>query len=438
MTTVIYPIAPSRSTILTGRRLILARLAWGMIACLCLLLLLLIAPRSPRLLFFEPLVEDSYALVAELMTYRAYLNYIVLVRYMVMGIFYLTGVFIFWRKSDDWLVMLTSIALICLPYMFLFAGILYSAYDQFNQDLWLKAGDASLTALGILSVPTLLIFFPDGRLEPQRLQKLVRGLFTLLFLLVFIPLVDDFVWKGINWAEIIFYILSGDFLALILIGSIGQFYRFLWVSTPMQRQQTKWIVFAILINLAWAIFITVRADTLRFTAAAIYGLFELHASMLVVALIPISFAISILRYRLYDIDLIVRRTLVYGSISLVLGLFYLASITLLQSLFATLSKQQSQISIVLSTLVIVALFNPLRSRVQDFIDRRFYRSKYNAEQALAKFADTARDEVDVEQLSAHLVQTIQETINPQGVSLWLRKAGTRNLMLEERDQRKVK
>ena len=114
-----------------------------------------------------------------------------------------------------------------------------------------------------------------------------------------------------------------------------------------------------------------------------------------------------------------RRTLVYGSISLVLGLFYLASITLLQSLFATLSKQQSQISIVLSTLFIVALFNPLRSRVQDFIDRRFYRSKYNAEQALAKFAQTARSETDLEVLKTQLTQAVQETMQPKYISLKL-------------------
>ncbi len=143
-------------------------------------------------------------------------------------------------------------------------------------------------------------------------------------------------------------------------------------------------------------------------------------------LLPLAIGISILRYRLFDIDVIIRRTLQYTLLISLLALTYFGSIVLLQNLF--FSNQQSEIAIVLSTLAIVALFNPLRRRVQDFIDRRFFRKKYNAEQALAQFAVTARDEVDMDKLAAALIGVVQETMQPESVSLWLvqeKKGGKR-------------
>jgi hypothetical protein len=215
---------------------------------------------------------------------------------------------------------------------------------------------------------------------------------------------------------------------LLLTGIIGQVYRYARISTPAQRQQTKWILFSMLVNLLWAAFLAVRvADSLRFTAASIYGLFELHISLVIVALIPVSMAISVLRYRLWDIDVIIRKTLVYGALTAALALVFFSGVTFLQGVFGRISGTgESPVAIVLSTVAIVALSSPLRRRIQDFIDRRFYRRKYDAEQALADFAATARNETDLEALTEKLVEVVSQTMQPDQVSLWLAKPGRRS------------
>ena len=137
-------------------------------------------------------------------------------------------------------------------------------------------------------------------------------------------------------------------------------------------------------------------------------------------MVPISIGIAILRYKLYDIDLLINRTLVYGSLTAVLALVYFGGVTGTQSIFRAITGQQSTVAVVASTLVLAALFNPLRHRIQAFIDRRFYRSKYDARKTLEAFSFKLRDETDLEALNEDLVGVVRATVQPAHVSLWLR------------------
>jgi hypothetical protein len=130
--------------------------------------------------------------------------------------------------------------------------------------------------------------------------------------------------------------------------------------------------------------------------------------------------IAILRYRLYDIDIIINRTLVYGAITASLALVYLGGVVSLQFLFRVLAGGNSQLAVVASTLAIAALFNPLRKHIQDFIDRRFYRKKYDAVRILAAFSARLRDETDLDTLNEDLASVVRETVQPEHVSLWLK------------------
>jgi hypothetical protein len=141
-----------------------------------------------------------------------------------------------------------------------------------------------------------------------------------------------------------------------------------------------------------------------------------------IASFPIVVALGVFRYRLYDIDLIIRRTLIYGVLTVALALVYAGSVVVLQEVFRTLtgSQGQSQAAIVISTLAVAALFNPLRKRVQERIDRRFYRGRYDAERVLEAFAETARRETDLETLKGDLLEVVQRSLQPESISIWLK------------------
>ena len=144
-----------------------------------------------------------------------------------------------------------------------------------------------------------------------------------------------------------------------------------------------------------------------------------------ILVIGLGLAIAVLRYRLFDIDVIIRKTLIYAVLTIALALVYFGGVILLQSAFEAISGQQSPLAIVISTLLIAALFTPLRRRIQNVIDRRFYRSKYKAEQALTEFAANARLETDLEALTTQVVGIVNKTMQPEQIGLWMQPIANR-------------
>ena len=185
-------------------------------------------------------------------------------------------------------------------------------------------------------------------------------------------------------------------------------------AKEVERQQIKWLLYA---GALFAVIYSVTGLNSD-SSLPLIGLLNVLGDLSLLA-IPIAIAIAILRYRLYDIDILIRRTMQYSLLTGLLVMVYFGSVVLLQGLFSTFDGQTSPLVIVISTLMIAALFNPLRRYLQNLIDRRFYRHKYDAERVLSQFAATARDEVDQESLTAALVDVVHETIQPEQASLWL-------------------
>ncbi len=184
-----------------------------------------------------------------------------------------------------------------------------------------------------------------------------------------------------------------------------------------ERQQIKWLLYAAFLFVFVYTFTFFLSDTQQSGFASGWVDLSLSLSILTIA---VAIGIAILRYQLFDIDVIIRKTAVYAVLSALLGLVYFGSIILLQTIFETVTDARSPVIIVVSTLLIAALFTPLRQRVQAIIDRRFFRQKYDAQQVLAQFAQTARDEVSLEALTAELTSVVRETIQPEQISVWLK------------------
>jgi hypothetical protein len=181
----------------------------------------------------------------------------------------------------------------------------------------------------------------------------------------------------------------------------------------VEREQLKWFFYACGIFLAvYAPGFLIQSD-----APDLFGVLFGFA----ILFIPVSIGIAILRYRLFDIDIIIRRTLIYSVLTAILAFLYLGSVIALQQLLRALTGAESELAIIVSTLAIVALFTPLRRRVQGTIDHRFYRRRYDATQVLAGFGTTARDEIELDRLTGELVSLVHETMQPATVSFWVRK-----------------
>ena len=299
---------------------------------------------------------------------------------------------------------------------------------------WVGWVNAWVWVLGFGPALTLLfLLFPNGRLPSRRWRPVgwlaVAAMVTLGCGVAFMP--GPFPDYPQIRNPVGLTLLEGSFLAgeggpllyLSLVAStvlsassmVVRFRR----AAGEERQQIKWFAFAAgFAALGWVVnslaYATVGGtENLLLAVAQLLLLLSLLG-------IPLAVGIAILKYRLYDIDLIINRTLVYGSLTVTLVALYFGGIVVLQRLFVVLTGQRSTLAVVASTLLIAALFTPLRRRIQSFIDRRFYRSKYDARKTLESFSAKLRDETDLEALNRELVGVVRETMQPAHVTLWLR------------------
>jgi hypothetical protein len=288
-----------------------------------------------------------------------------------------------------------------------------------------------MLALALFYLPML---FPDGRLLSRRWLPVavVAGIAASGFVLPrafmdTLPLneapgyeIDNPIGiEGVGSVENlpIFGVLLNGLLVIAFVGTAASVVVRFRRSRGVERLQMKWFVYVSVVFVGGSILTSVIgvATGLRWLEQ-----FSFALSMVALVGLPIAVGIAILRYRLYDIDVVINRTLVYGLLTLLLALMYFGGIVLLQRVFVLLTGQQSTLAVVASTLLIAALFNPLRGRIQAFIDRAFYRRKYDARKTLEAFSARLRDETDLEALNSEVVGVVRETIQPAHVSVWLR------------------
>jgi hypothetical protein len=271
----------------------------------------------------------------------------------------------------------------------------------------------------------LPLYFPDGRLVSRRWRWVVRlALFSCVTGAALFALSPGEIPEtegidnplGIEALNLVSDLLEPVYFALyffLFFASAASLVARFRRSGSLERQQIKWLAFAASAVPVW--FLTNAP-----IEAAVPNLFQVVDALIFSALIPVAAGVAILRYRLYDIDVAINRTLVYGSLTATLVAVYFGGIVVLQRVFVVLTGERSTLAIVASTLLIAALFNPLRRRIQWFIDRRFYRRKYDARKTLEAFSFRLRDETDLETLNGDLVGVVRETMQPAHASLWLR------------------
>jgi hypothetical protein len=289
--------------------------------------------------------------------------------------------------------------------------------------IWLT-GWTWILALGLL-ISFLLLLYPTGHL-PNRHWRLIgwlEGIWlgTVTILAAYGPgdggAPNPLALPALRQIPIEPFLLLG--IPVLVIGVVAQIKRFR-TGTPAERQQLKWLLYPTALFAGVSILDAI-APAIGLALVPFYAKIYDIIIGIIYLLFPLAFGVAILRYRLFDIDLIIRKTLIYTALTATLALVFFGGVALLQQVVGRLTgTENSPIAIVISTLLIAALFTPLRRRIQDFIDRRFYRQKYNAEQALADFAATARDETDLEALTGKLVEVVSQTMQPERVSLWMR------------------
>jgi hypothetical protein len=406
-------------TRLHGRWLLLTRIGWGVLVVFSLVVFVISLPvyfahsqtictdTASFSCMFSP--ESAKALLALGLSVTGYATLNLLLAMVSSLVYFVVAFVLVLRKSDDWMAMLVGLMLV-MQGVNNTSGVL-----QYGSLFWAEAS-LFVNYLGLVLLAFVLALFPDGHFVPRWIRWFVIG-WTIVTVPTALPL--NLFSSMLSWLFPLYILLwFVEFLGL----AGAQLYRYFRVSSPLQRQQTKWVVFSLAIVLLLILGFVI--PFLFFPSlgqnGSLYQVLGSTVTNFLLILFPLSLAIAILRYRLWDIDILINRTLVYGTLTVILTGVYVGLVIGLQALLRGIISQDSGVAIVISTLAIAGLFQPLRRRIQRIIDRRFYRSKYDAAKTLAAFSTTLRQEVDLEQLREHLLTVVQETMQPSHVSLWLR------------------
>jgi hypothetical protein len=402
---------------LHGRWLLVARMVWVTVAVVAMGVYVIGLPA-----YYDQLFALSTPDIGNPATFRAnlkqaglsvgfYAAYGVLTEIIFAAVSLTVGFLIFWRRSDEPIALLVALTMVLFVGGSASSETLAAAYPS------LEVTNTFLTFLNTACLILVFYLFPDGRFVPRWSRWFALALIALT--------VPNFFFPGsfLNWGKWPGWMGFPVFVTVLGSGVLAQVYRYRRVSSPLQRRQTKWVVFGFVVGITSFLGAILLSATLL-PALGTSGLFlDLIGKLsitLFVLVIPISFGVAILRSGLFDIDIIINRTLVYGSLTAMLVALYFCGIVVLQRIFVLLTGQRSTLAVVASTLLIAALFTPLRWRVQGLIDRRFYRRKYDARKTLEAFSTTLRNETDLEALSDDLVGVVRETMQPAHISVWLR------------------
>ena len=402
------------ATRLYGRWLLIARVAWLGVAALTLGLVILgfIAGFDRPELLGTPEVE---ALVARLgLPMQIVMAAALLVP---MAAVATIAAFLFWRRSDDWMVLLFSLWIVT---NFAFTTRSLAALQQAYPAV--QAPVRFIWLLAFILTIVLFYVFPDGRFVPRWTQLLVAAAVVLVVLSPGLPegmlnLPDTPEGMSVlRWRATVL-----AWLGLWCTGMLAQVYRYRRVSGPIQRQQAKWVMFTLSLFMA-IIGLGFVIPSLYLNLPDVWFAAVLLTAAPLGIVLPVSIAMAILRYRLYDIDRVISRTVAYAALTVLLGAVYAGVVLVLGQLFGGVTGDPPTWAVAGATLAVAALFQPARRGIQAVVDRRFNRRHYDAARTVEAFTDRLRQEVDLDALAPELLAVVDQTFQPTRASLWLRPA----------------
>jgi hypothetical protein len=424
-------------TTLRGRWLFLARVAWVVVATTALAIIVFSIPSSfehyssvctatsevcSERAVDQPTPEGLRVLQDAGLSVRTYAFLNVVVDKVFQLVWFVVGALIFWRRSDDRMALLVSMFLVS------FGPV---TVDTTNAEALISAQPAwwlpvrGVQVVGLVCSMLFFLLFPGGRFVPRWTRWLAVAFIAFQ---VSRDLFPD-LYSRSSALEWISYMV---FLGIVVSITWSLAYRYRRISSVEQRRQTRWVVFGTTLAIVGTFPFQLPVDLSLVDGDTPLALLLLRTGFsLSFLLVPLSISVAVLRSHLFDIDILINRTLVYGSLTAMLVGLYFGGILVLQRLFSPIMAGDNGLATVATTLAIAALFNPFRHRIQSFIDRRFYRRKYDARRTLEAFSATLRNETDLAALSDDLVGVVRETMQPAHVSLWLRpRVGARRGMKE--------